>query len=155
MTNDVISKTSVLFHFEFIEVPLLLQYYFYRNPKLKLFAKGGASVGWLMSDYRTFNVHWGQPSKRQIEELHESWEPRNYYYRDVNLGIWLGVGIIKPIGKHIEVSLEPQFKTFIKDVNDASKWEFAPIDDKERRYLYSFGLNLGIHYKFIKRKQRI
>lgn len=148
-TNELIAETSVLYHFEFIEVPLLLQYYFYKSPKLKLFAKGGASAAWLLSDHRTINIQWGQPTEPQIEELHESWDPSNFYYRDFNIGIWLGVGVIKPITKHIEMSLEPQFKTFIKDVNDPEEWEFAKIDE-ERRYLYSLGLNLSIAYKFVK-----
>lgn len=153
-TNELIAKTSVLYHFEFLEIPLLLQYDFYKKPKLKLFVKGGPSAGWMLSNYRTLNIQWGQPTEVQIEELHESWDPRNYYYRNFNIGIWLGIGITKSIGKHIEISAEPQLKAFIKDVNDPDEWKFSKIDS-ERRYLYSLGLNLSIHYKFIKRKRKM
>lgn len=117
-TSELIAKTSVLYHFEFLEVPLLLQYRFYKTENLSFSVKGGPSAGWLLSDYRTLNVQWGQPTEVQIEEFHESWDPRNFYYRDFNIGVWLGLEITKSLGKKIEISAEPQFKAFVKDVND-------------------------------------
>lgn len=147
-TNKPNSITYVNYHFEFIEVPLLIKYNFTPSARFDLYGIIGASAGWLMSDYRTLDVRWGALTPAQAGALVMDWDGQNYFYRNFNIGAWLGIGIVKSLSSNFEVSAEPMFKCFLKDVNyiDAEPKFFKGLPD--RRYLYSLGLNIGISYKF-------
>lgn len=147
-TNERNATTYVKYHFEFIEVPLLIKYNFTPSARFDLYGIIGASAGWLMSDYRTLDVRWGELTQPQAEALVMDWDVQNYFYRNSNIGAWAGIGIAKSLNSNFEISAEPMFKCFLKDVNyiDDERKFFKGLPD--RRYLYSLGLNIGLSYKF-------
>lgn len=151
-TNERNATTYVNYHFEFIEVPLLVKYNFTPFANFNLYGMIGASAAWLIGDYRTLDVRWGELTQPQADALVMEWDGQNYFYRHFNIGAWLGIGIAKPLNKRFEVSIAPLFKCFVKYVNyiDAERKFFKGLPD--RRYLYSFGLDIGISYKFGKRE---
>lgn len=147
-TNKPNSTTYVNYHFEFIEVPLLVKYNFTPCSKFDIYGIIGASTAWLISDHRTLDVRWGELTQPQAEALVMNWDGQNYFYRNSNIGVWAGIGIAKSLNSNFEISAEPIFKCFLKDVNyiDAEPKLIKGLPD--RRYLYSFGLNIGLSYKF-------
>lgn len=142
---EIAAESDIGYHFNFIEIPVSVQYNFESNRVGKLYLHLGVAPNFMIKDYRTVDIIWGNLTNEQENSLKSDYDAQNYYYRQKNMELWLGIGIRENPSPNIEVVLEPNFKVHLMNLN-TNETTYKVADFPDKRYLYSVGVNIAIHY---------
>jgi opacity protein-like surface antigen len=115
-------------HYYYVDVPVKANYYLI-NKKLKLFLTAGASVNVYVSDKTTTDVGNSAGKKETIDTKLD--------FSKVNFAFVGGLGIDCPVTDRWYFKLEPSYRRSITPIAN------APV----KKYLYSYGINLGFFCK--------
>jgi hypothetical protein len=118
-------------HFIYLDFPVKLNY-FILNQKLGIYSTAGISPNLFLSRKVIRKVEFRDGKSDQFNHSSE------YDLSTINLTMIIGVGFKYDLSEKIYLRTEPVFRRSITPIKD------FPI----KTYLYSFGLNTGILFKF-------
>jgi opacity protein-like surface antigen len=134
-TNPDDPITSVIFlsrtHYLYLDVPVKLNY-FITTKKVKFFVSGAISPNVFLTEKSFFRAIY------KNEKLPISRGFGDNGFSRINLAFTAGLGVRYDLSEKFYLQFEPLYRRSITSIIN------APIQG----YLYSFGLNTGIYYKF-------
>jgi hypothetical protein len=122
---------SFVYHIQFLDIPLKVNYYLLRTG-VKLFLSGGLSTNIFLGEKDTYTVTYGD-GHTTTRELTPYSTPSA-----INLSVVAGIGISFHISRQLLVRIEPVYRQSLTPLS------YSPI----KYYLYSAGLNTGLYYRF-------
>lgn len=122
-------KAKTVFTFHYFDVPLKVNYVFFKKHRLQWFASSAIINHFLIQSFETDKLYFENKTdidKRKIKQ-----------YKPHNISPSIGAGFYYQINQQLSFRLEPQFKFQIFSNNSNSISE----------HLYNFGLNWSLNMK--------
>ncbi|MBL4658198.1 MAG: outer membrane beta-barrel protein [Flavobacteriales bacterium] len=129
IVGEVTGIVDIVYHYEYLDLPLSLNYIFI-NKKVKMLLTGGLSVN-IFLNYRGVSItdNLDGTSEKKSFSTEEDLEA-------INLAMLAGVGVEFGISDKLDLRIESIFRNSMTSIID------API----KQFPYSIGLNIGVFY---------
>lgn len=129
--GDFPVKSRTIFHYQYLDIPLKINYCVLRK-KIRLFISAGISSNFFIRQRTVLEMEY--EGGRRTKSINNEQE----VYSDVNFAFIFGFGISYDLTKRITIKLEPVYRQSICPV-------LVNMPDKE--YLYSAGLTMSIYLR--------
>jgi hypothetical protein len=124
-------KSNLVYHYQYIDVPLKLNYYLV-NKKINFFVSAGVSVNIFLNQQTETLIEFKDGSSKKFKSSSTAGAD------NISLTALAGLGINYDFSDRCILKLEPVFKHSITPLAN------TPL----KNYLYSMGINIGIAYTF-------
>ncbi|HTB07452.1 MAG TPA: outer membrane beta-barrel protein [Bacteroidia bacterium] len=131
VSSSSTGTATFIYHYYYIDIPIKASYYFIAK-RVKIYVSLGLSTNINLSDYNTATLDYSDGTTTS------STEKTNNGFSTINLQAIAGVGTRYDLSRKLYIMVEPTFNYSINSIVQ------API----REYLYSFGLNTSVSWKF-------
>jgi hypothetical protein len=124
-------KSILIYHYQYIDVPLKLNYYFV-NKKIDFFVSAGVSVNIFLNHQNEMLIEYKDGSSKKFNSNSTAGVDK------INLAALVGFGINYDFSDRCILKLEPVFNHSLTPLAN------SPV----KNYFYSLGINMGIAYRF-------